>query len=261
MSRRSVQESRALVTGASSGIGWAIACELARRKAQLVLLARRRERLEKLAEEVAALGGRAEVVSGDVTDPATRGQAVELAADKFGGLDVLVNNAGVGALGLFSEVTAEQMRRVMEVNFFAAVEMTRQALPLLRESPRAMVVNIGSVLGHRAAPHYTAYCASKFALRGFSQALRVELAPLGINVLLVSPGATQTEFSDSLLEKVSEPAWPEHRRLPPEVVARQTVRAMERGKREIIPYFWARCLVWLDRLCPRAGEWVMSRIR
>lgn len=261
MPKRSLEQSRVLITGASSGIGRAIARELARRKARLVLLARRRERLEALAEEVAALGGRAEIVSGDVTEPATRGRAVELAANKFGGLDVLVNNAGVGALALFTQASAEQMRRVMEINFFAAVEMTRAALPLLRNSPRAMIVNIGSVLGHRAAPHYTAYCASKFALRGFSQALRVELAPEGIGVLLVSPGATRTEFADSLLEKVTEPAWPAHRRLAPEVVARQTLRAIERGKREIVPYFWARCLVWLERLCPPAGEWLMSRIR
>jgi len=261
MAKQSVEECRALVTGASSGIGRAIACELARRHARLILLARRRQRLEELAAEVATLGAQAQVVAGDVTDPTIRQQAVELAAEKFGGLDVLVNNAGAGALGLFSQVDAQQMRRVMEVNFFAVVEMTRAALPLLRESPRAIVVNIGSVLGHRAAPHYTAYCASKFALRGFNQSLRVELEPEGIDVLLVSPGATKTEFTANLLETVTQPAWPEHRRLGPEVVARQTVRAMERRRREIIPYFWGRCLVWLDRLCPALGERLMKRIR
>lgn len=261
MPKRSLEQSRVLITGASSGIGRAIACELARYKPRLVLLARRRQRLEALAEKLAQLGAEARFVAGDVTDPATRHQALALAQAEFGGLDVLVNSAGVGALALFTQASAEQMRRVMEVNFFAAVEMTRAALPLLRNSPRATVVNIGSVLGYRAAPHHTAYCASKFALRGFSQALRVELAPEGIGVLLVSPGATQTEFADSLLEKVTEPAWPAHRRLAPEVVARQTLRAIERGKREIVPYFWARCLVWLDRLCPPAGEWLMSRIR
>jgi len=182
MPKRSIQHCRALVTGASSGIGQAIARQLARHQARLVLLARRKERLERLAAELRQLGTPAEVVAGDVTDPAVRRQAVQTAAERFDGLDVLVNNAGIGALGLFAEVDDRQMRRVMEVNFFAAVEMTREALPLLRRSDRPMVVNIGSVLGHRAAPHYTAYCASKFALRGWSQSLRVELASEGIDV-------------------------------------------------------------------------------
>src|SRR5204862_1887651 len=113
---------------------------------------------------------------------------------EFGGLDALVNNAGIGALGRFDQADEARLRQVMEVNFFAPAEFVREALPHLKAGNRPIVVNIGSVLGHRAVPEKSEYCASKFALHGFSDALRAELAPLGIDVLLVSPSTTTSEF-------------------------------------------------------------------
>jgi short-subunit dehydrogenase len=112
----------------------------------------------------------------------------------------LVNNAGIGAIGPFAEASPERLRKIMEVNFFAPAELIRSALPLLEAGKRPLIVNVSSVLGHRGIPKKSEYCASKFALHGFSDALRCELAPRGIDVLLVSPSTTATEFFDNVIE-------------------------------------------------------------
>ena len=123
--KRDIADCRALVTGASGGIGRAVALELARQGARLVVVARREERLRALAAEVAALGREIECVAGDVTDRATRLACLGRAEERFGGLDALVNNAGIGAIGPFAEASPERLRQVFEVNFFALAEMTR----------------------------------------------------------------------------------------------------------------------------------------
>ena len=164
MSKRNLRTARAIVTGASSGIGWETALELARHGSRLVLTARRQERLTELKAEVESLGGTATVVPGDITDGSVREEVVERAVREFGGVDVLVNNAGIGAIGPFASADEARLRRVMEVNFFALVEMTRIALPMLRQAERPIIVNISSVLAHRAVPKKSEYCASKFAV-------------------------------------------------------------------------------------------------
>jgi short-subunit dehydrogenase len=259
MARRKIEGSRAIVTGASSGIGRALAVELARQGAALVVTARREDRLRELADEITAHGGRVETVAGDVTDEAVRRRLVETARSAYGGLDTLVNNAGVGAMGLFEDADPDRLRRVMEVNVFAPIELLRLALPLLKEGTDPIVVNVGSILGHRGTPYSSEYSASKFAIHGFSQAVRAEFTKLGIDVLVVSPGTTETEFFDSVLEKRGEPKWPSHAAVSAETVARQTIRAMRRGRHEIIPYRWGKVLCWLDRLSPTLMDHVMAR--
>lgn len=257
--KRKIEGLRVLITGASSGIGRALAMELARRGAAVLIGARREERLRALAESIANKGGRAEIVAGDLTDPEVRKRLIEAARERFGGLDVLVNNAGVGAMGKFEHADPERIRDVMELNFFALVDMTRLALPLLLHGTTPMIVNISSILGLRGTPYSSGYSASKFAVQGFSESLRAELAAHKIDVLVVSPGTTETEFFDSVLEKKGEPAWPSHTPVTAEHVAEATVRAMEKGKHAIIPYFWGKVLVWLNRLSPRLMDGVMSR--
>lgn len=259
MSKREIQGSRAIVTGASSGIGRAIALELAREGAELVIVARREDRLRELAEQITADGTQVETVVGDVTNPETRQNAVHGAQSRFGGLDILVNNAGVGATGPFEHADPGRVRRIMEVNFFALVEMTRLALPLLKLGTNPIVVNVGSILGHRGVPHNSEYCASKFAVQGFSQSIRAEFRSHQIDVLVVSPGTTETEFFDSVIEHAGEPSWPEHKPVTAAAVARKTVRAIRRGKHEVIPYFWGRIFCWLNRLSPRLMDSLMAR--
>src|SRR5208282_5494394 len=142
MARRTIEGSRAIVTGASSGIGRAIALELARQGGNVVCMARREDRLQTLAKEIEALGGAVACVAGDVTDAAARMRCIGAAQMHFGGLDILVNNAGVGAIGPFETSDPQRARRLMEVNFFALVEMTRAALPLLKKGRQPIIVNI-----------------------------------------------------------------------------------------------------------------------
>jgi len=259
MAKREIQGSRAIVTGASSGIGREIARALAAAGADVVLVARRRDRLEELAAEITASGASAEVVAGDLSEPSVRAAAVDAAVGRFGGLDILVNNAGIGAMGLFEDAGPDRLRPIMEVNFFAVVEMIRAALPVLRQGTRPIIVNVASILGRRGMPYSSEYCASKFAVCGFSESLRAEVHKHGIDVLLVNPGTTETEFFDRVIERTGEPSWPAHTVMPPAEVARQTLRAIRRGKHEVVTFRAGRWLLWLNALAPRLVDRLMTR--
>jgi short-subunit dehydrogenase len=265
MARRDLAGSRVLLTGASSGIGRELARALARRGANLLITARREDALETLAAECAAVGPASAFVPGDITDAALRATLASRADELWGGLDALVNNAGVSAHGRFAESDEATLRQVMEVNFFAVAELTRLTLPLLgrhpqragssptpakAKAPAPAIVNIGSIIGHRGLPLNSEYSASKFALRGWSEALRAELASQGIDVLLVSPGTTETEFFEHLVAKREKLPWGNAVGIPAAVVAEQTVRALERGRREIFPNWRGRAMVVANRLFP-----------
>ncbi len=257
MSRREISGLRTIVTGASSGIGRALVIELVRRGAKVVAMGRRADRLQSLAAEVAA-PDRCRFIAGDVTRREDRAAALDLARREFGGLDCLVNNAGIGALGRFESADEARLRQVMEVNVFAPAEFIREALPLLKAGHHPIIVNIGSVLGHRAMPEKSEYCASKFALHGFSDALRAELAPQGIDVLLISPSTTASEFFNVATGKSTKP----HGRfgaMPAETVARHSIAAIAAGRHEVILSLGGKLLVWLDRLCPPLADWLVAR--
>jgi short-subunit dehydrogenase len=260
MARRQLHAARVLLTGASSGIGRELALALARRGAQLLLIARREELLRELAGECGQLGAAAEYVAGDATDPAVRAAVIDRAAALWDGLDVLVNNAGVSAHGRFADSDEATLRRVMEVNLYAATELTRLALPLLRRGRTPAIVNIGSIIGHRGLPLNSEYAASKFALRGWTEALRAELAADGIDVLLVSPGTTDTEFFEHLVARRAALPWAGSGSIPAAAVAEQAVRAIERGRREIFPNWRGRALVLANRLAPGLVDRAMRRL-
>jgi short-subunit dehydrogenase len=122
-----------------------------------------------------------------------------------------------------------------------------------------MVVNVSSILGHRGVPYSSEYSASKFAVHGFSESIRAEFTRLGIDVLVVSPGTTETEFFDRAIESTTEPKWPKHRPVSAAEVAVEIVRAIRSGRHEIIPYRWGRVLCWLNRLSPRLVDQIMAR--
>jgi short-subunit dehydrogenase len=252
MTRRAISGLRTIVTGATSGIGRAIVVELVRRGAKVVAMGRRGERLESLGAELSA-PDRYRFVIGDVTRHEDRAAAIETASREFGGLDALVNNAGIGALGPFDEGDETRLRQIMEVNLFAAAEFIRQSLQLLKQGKRSIVVNVSSVLGHRAIPDMSEYCASKFALHGLSDALRLELAPAGIDVLLVSPSTTTTEFVD-VAAGDSARSPKRFTAMSSESVARRAVSAIASGRREIILSAGGKALVWLDRLFPSLAD-------
>jgi len=259
MSTREIKGSRVIVTGASSGIGRAVSLQLAREGAKLLVVARRQDRLSQLAEEAAAVNGRIETMTGDVTDEQTRRRIIKAVQSHFGGLDILINNAGIGALGRFENNDSQRLRAVFEVNFFALAEMTRLALPLLKNGNRPMLVNVGSILARRGVPFMSEYSASKFAVQGLSEAIRAEFTRHGIDVLVVNPGTTETEFFDGEFEKGVEPSWPRHKPTTAKRVAQAMVRAIRLGRHEIIPYNKGRILCWLNRLSPSLMDRIMAR--
>lgn len=252
MAGRAIAGLRVLLTGASSGIGRELAVQLVAQGAKVFALARRRERLEQLEKDVANPEHLA-VYAADVTSPADRTKSLAECVQRFGGLDCLINNAGSGAIGPFSASDPARLRQVMEVNFFAPVELTRLALPLLKQGNKPIIVNVSSVLGHRAVPQKSEYCASKFALHGFSDALRAELVGDKIDVLLVSPSTTQTEFFDKVAGDTKKP-YGRFGAKSPAYVARATLRGIRAGRHEIILSTGGRFLVWLDRLCPPLAD-------
>ena len=248
MSRWKPEDSVSIVTGASSVIGRCLCERLIRQGAHVVAVARRRERLQQLAE----IPGKGSLlaVSGDVTDPSVRDEVARAAASlRDGQVDLLVNNAGIGAIGAFAQASPERLRRIMEVNFFAPAELIRTLVPNLRRGRDPVICNIGSVLGHRAVPDKSEYCASKFALHGLSDSLRAELAVDGIQVTIVSPSTTDSEFFDSLIETESAKSkslgsW------PPDRVARATLAAIRTRRSEVICSWGGKALVYADRLAP-----------
>lgn len=259
MARRNLFESRGVITGASSGIGRALAEELIRRRCRIVVAARRAERLNDLVKLGQKCGAEVIPFVGDLADRETRNRLATTARERLGVLDFLVNNAGMGALGRFEDMPPERLRDVMELNFFGPVELTYAVLPLLKSGNQPIIVNVSSILGHRGIPWRSYYCASKFAVQGFSEAIRAELSRHGIDVLVVSPGRTKTELFEGPLERGTEPAWPEPKPVTPEYVAKRIVKAMTQGKAEIIPHVWGKGMVLLSRLCPRLMDRILKR--
>jgi short-subunit dehydrogenase len=257
--RRNIAGSRILITGASQGIGRALAELLARRGARVLAAARSDALLADLAEKVRAGGGIIETVHADVTGAEDRRRMIEMAKRHFRGLDVLINNAGIGATGHFVEASPERLRAILEVNFFGMTETTRACLPLLRGGTRPAIVNIGSIAAKRGIPARSEYSASKFAVQGFSEALRAELDKDGIDVIVVNPGLTQTNFSRNMLEQKARVQMDHLRGMTPAAVAAATLRALERGTHEINLTWTGKLLVLVSRFLPRLADYIAAR--
>jgi NADP-dependent 3-hydroxy acid dehydrogenase YdfG len=196
----------ALVTGASSGIGRGAAVALAAAGAQVALVARRADRLLDLAAEIEAAGGKALARPADVTDEQDAARAVEDTAGHFGGLDILVNAAGMTQTGKVENGDLADWRYVFELNFWAAFYTSRAAIPALKAGGGGDIVNISSTAGRRAVgATFGPYAASKFALTAFNESLRAEVTLAGIRVCIIEPGATATEIHEHIKDpKVRE---------------------------------------------------------
>jgi short-subunit dehydrogenase len=259
MARRCLRGSRILITGASQGIGRALAEAAARAGARVLAAARSEQQLHDLADRIRAEGGTVQVITADITNPEDRRRMVEAALHHFGGLDILVNNAGIGATGHFADVNPDRLRKIMEVNFFGLTETTRIFLPLLRQGVRPAIVNISSIAGKRGIPARSEYSASKFAVQGFSEALRAELDADGIDVLVVCPGLTQTNFSQNMLEQKALVKMDHLRGMTADQVADATLRAISRGRREVCLTLQGRLLVFVCRFFPRLADRIARR--
>lgn len=251
----------ALVTGASSGIGRAVAIGLGKRHYRVAVVARRRDRLEEAARELESSGGEALVASADVADRAQVEAAIDAVQQRWGRLDVLINNAGYGVFGSVEECLPEDFEHQMEVNYLSVVYAVKAVLPLMRRQNHGVIINVSSISGKATSPYDAAYCASKFALSAFTSILRMELAGTKISVCLVSPGYTRTEWNAAVVQRrpyaVRTPLHP----MPPEQVASAIVDCAERPRREMLIPRILVVPVWLQALLPGLYERLQTRYR
>jgi short-subunit dehydrogenase len=255
-----------IVTGASAGIGKALALQLARQGAKVAIAARRAQRLEQAAAECRALGGEVLVVPTDVSDEAQCKALVEKTVASFGRLDMLINNAGIAASALFDEFhDLALFRHTMNVNLYGAVCCTYYALPYLKRS-RGRIVAISSMGGKAAIPYNTPYCASKYGMHGFYDSLRMELYQHGVSVTVICPWWVVTEFHAAQLTRDGTPRGAAHGRdmytdkmMSAERCAEITLRAAHKRRREVLmgPGFWA---VLLKVLAPGFVDWLAVKI-
>jgi short-subunit dehydrogenase len=243
-----------LITGAGSGIGRALAVELSQLGARVLLVGRR---AEKLAETRALLTRRdlGCVLRADITDPTDRDEVVRRVRS-WGRLDVLINNAGQVVSGPLTVDGAERRRRMLDTNLAAPIELTVALLPLLAAAAPSRIVNVGSLFGDIAFPYFSAYSATKFGLRGWSDGLRRELAPAGIGVTYAAPRGTRTAAAESFAALAEAFAMPLD---PPERVARQIVGAIAADARLVYPRGIERLFVLLQQLMPAAIDLALGR--
>jgi NADP-dependent 3-hydroxy acid dehydrogenase YdfG len=248
-----------IVTGASSGIGEATAREFGRRGASVVLAARRLDRLEALAAEIEKLGTGAVALplATDLGQLPDIESLVQQALARFGRIDVLFNNAGFGRLDWLEKLDPiKDIQAQFVVNVLGLVQTTRAVLPVMIEQKAGHIINMASVAGLVGTPTYTIYASCKFAVRGFSEALRREAAPWGIRVSVIYPGGVTTEFGSHAgikrKTKATTPAW---MRLSAADVGRAVAGLVVRPRSELVITWPFRVSVWINKLFPRLVDW------
>ncbi len=256
-----------LVTGASGGLGQALAEEFAAAGAQLILVGRREEVLRTVAEKITAAGGKAKLYAADVTQDESVAGLFEFVETEFGRLDVLVNNVGLSMRKSVLETTAEDMRQQMEVNFLSTVRCSQAALPLLQKS-RGRIVNIGSLASKVGTRFLGGYPPSKHAVAAYSQQLRLELAESGVSVLLVCPGpiardTPRTYGADQDANLPADAAKPgggaKLNAIDPNQLAKKILAAAAKRKPELVVPGKARLLFALAQLFPKLGDNILRK--
>ena len=253
MNRVSNHAKTVLITGASSGIGAALAREYARRSAQLLLLARRTERLQALAEELRSSGVHVRVCEADVTVDGDVARAIAAAQAEGLMIDVVIANAGFSVAGTFQMLTLADYRRQYETNVFGVLRTAYEALPALRASTGRLVI-MGSVAGHAAAPGASAYASSKFAVRALTDSLRGDLGREGIGVTLISPGFVDSDIrrtdNGGVVHAAARDPIPAWVRMRAGKAARKMVNAIENGRAELVVTLHGKLIVFFARHFP-----------
>lgn len=255
-----LNNARVIITGASQGIGRAIALEFARRGARLVLAARNQPRLDELAASIRGAGGSAIVVPTDITADGAVERIAAVTIREFDGIDILVNNAGIGLHGTIADTSTSDVAALFGLNVLAAAAAIRAVVPTMRAQGAGMIINISSMAGRIVIPRIGYYSASKFALTAIGDALRLEEAHRGIKVMNVFPGTTRSSFGENRLGTRGRAA---HQRVPPvsaEKVARRIADAVERN-RDSVYVSWVpdRLAVVANRVAGWAVRGVLRR--
>ena len=245
---------RAIITGASGGLGAAFARALAPHASTLVLTGRRAATLESLSAELATLHPHLEVrsVACDLLDPVGRQELFQAATETSTPIDLLVNNAGINDFHCFESQADAMLERLVALNLFAPMELARELLPLLRRAPRAQIVNVGSIFGYIGYPGYAAYCGTKFGLRGWSEALRRELADTSVAVRSFAARAVSTPLTTLAMAALNIAVG--NREDSPEHVAQELLRFLGGRSAECRLGFPERIYVWINRVAPALNE-------
>jgi dehydrogenase/reductase SDR family member 7B len=248
-----LQQKVVIVTGATSGIGLACAEVFGRAGARIVASGRDAEKLRLLSERLTALSIDFITVEAEASDEEANRRLVEAAVNRYGGIDILIANAGISMRAMFEDLDMAVFRKVMDVNFYGSVYPVRYALPYLLERSGS-VVAVSSINGHRGTPARTAYTASKYAMEGFFEALRTEVMHRGLHVLVVSPGFTGTNIRKNALRAdgavQGESPRDEGRMMTPEAVAEAIVRGLKRRKRDMVLTRQGKLVVMLNKIVP-----------
>ena len=248
-----------IVTGASSGIGEATARQFGREGANVVLAARRVDRLEALAREIGAMGTGAKplVVAADLSKLEDIQALIDQTLETFGRIDVLVNNAGFGRLDWLENLDPKKdIEAQFDVNVLGVVQTTRQALPIMIKQRSGHIINMCSMAGLVATPTYTIYAASKHAVHGFSEALRREVKPWGIDVSMIYPGGVKTEFGEHAgIKRKTKATTPKFLLLSAEDVGRAVVQLVRHPRAmQVIPWLWSLTAL-LNKLFPSVVDY------
>lgn len=256
---RDLNGKRAILTGASGGIGRATAEALVNAGVRLALASRSSDAINQLADVFVKAGGEVIAIPTDITKPDDRQRLVDGAVKAFGGLDLLINNAGVGSWGHFSTSTPDIMRQVMEVNFFGPIELTRLVIPHLALGNEPVVVNVASMCGRKGMPAWPEYSASKFALVGMSEAWRGEFARFDVDVITIVPGMTDSGFQNHWLRNEGKASLKFNEGMKPEDVASGLVEAIRKNRTEVVLGSEARRLLRFNKYFPRLTNWLIAR--
>ena len=242
-----------IITGASSGIGRSLALESARRGYSVVISARGEDKLMAVEKECIALGANVLAVKSDVSNEEDCKELVALATAKFKKIDVLINNAGISMRSALIDTETEVIKRVMDINFNGTLYCTKYALPEILKA-KGSVVGISSIAGYKGLPGRTGYSASKFAMHGFLEALRIENLKKGLHVLIACPGFTASNIRNTALtangKQQGESPRTEQKMMQPEEVASKILNAIEKRKNKIVMTGNGKLTVFLNKFFP-----------
>jgi short-subunit dehydrogenase len=247
------------ITGASAGIGRAIAMRLARDGASLAICARRADRLDTVAKEITQAGGTSLPFVADVVQDGEMRAFVDRAVSRWGQLDVMICNAGYGVYGTIDQVTPEKMKAMMEVNYLGTFNAARAALPIFRRQTRGHIVVISSIVGQRGVPYVGGYAATKFAQVGLAESLRAELVGSGIHVTVVYPISTATEFHEVMVRESGFATRAAGPRQSADRVAEAVARAIERPVPEVYPFRLSKGLAVINAIAPGLADRIVKR--
>ncbi len=257
MPRANLKGKTAFITGGGKGIGKAIALYFAERGLQVVITGRDEKALKETCDEIQKKNGKAFYFKADVTDKEQITDAILKTKEKFGSLDVLVNNAGVLELGEIEKMPMETYRRLMETNYFALVQLTLAALPIMRAQNFGRIVNIASVGAKKSFPKYGAYDATKFAVAGFTDALRIELKGSPVCVSMIHPGGVDTNMGAPLKAKGS---LARRTLVSADAVAKAAYKAAVTGAAEIYVPFYTKTIAVLNVISPAVADTIARMI-